>query len=147
MDFQLEYTRDGESRTWSRIWNFAPDQNYTLFVQAPLGTAMAEDPVCEVGCPYVVRGFDFDYTGILWLGDLIWRRDRWEADCTQIHESAWKKTLSDSKKERGNGPHTEELVRRLQRGYRILLSRAIRGTYVWFEDEETRAHVEGLLRS
>jgi DUF2075 family protein len=26
-----------------------------------------------------------------------------------------------------------------------LLSRAIRGTYVWFEDEETRTHVEGLL--
>lgn len=146
-DFQIEYTRDGEPRVWSRIWNFAPEQDYTLFVQAPPGCVMAEDPLAEVGCPYVVRGFDFDYIGVLWLSDLVWRRDHWEADPAHIHESAWKKTLSDSRKERGNGPSSTDLLRRLQRGYRILLSRAIRGAYVWFEDEETREHVRDLLVS
>lgn len=144
-DFQLEFVRDGDSRTWSRIWNFAPEQDYTLFVQAPSGSAMAEDSLCEIGCPYVVRGFDFDYVGVLWLSDLVWRRDRWVADPAHIHESAWKKTLANARKERGGGPETDELVRRLQRGYRILLSRAIRGAYVWFEDAETRAHIEKLL--
>ena len=34
------------------------------------------DPLCEVGCPYVVRGFDYDYVGVLWLSDLVWR-GRW----------------------------------------------------------------------
>lgn len=145
-DFQLRFTRDGEPRTWSSIWNFAPDQDYTLFVQAPPGSAMARDPLCEVGCPYVVRGFDFDYVGVLWLSDLVWRRDRWVADISQVHESAWRKTLAASKRERGSGPHTDELVRRLLRGYRILLSRAIRGCYVWFEDAETREYLETLLR-
>jgi DNA replication protein DnaC len=37
------------------------------------------------------------------------------------------------------------LEARLARAYRILLSRAIRGVYVWFEDEETRAYVESRL--
>jgi hypothetical protein len=146
-DFQLEFIRDGEPRTWARIWNFAPDQDYTLFVQAPAGSAMAEDPLCEVGCPYVVRGFDFDYTGVLWFSDLVWRRDRWEAQLAHIHESAWKKTLASARKEKGRGPNSEDLLRRLQRGYRILLSRAIRGSYVWFEDAETREHIEQMLRA
>jgi len=146
MDFQLEFSRDAEPRMWSRIWNFAPDQDYTLFVQASAGSAMAEDPLCEVGCPYVVRGFDFDYTGVLWLSDLVWRRDHWEAQLGHIHESAWKKTLASARKEKGRGPNGEDLLRRLQRGYRILLSRAIRGAYVWFEDEETREHFEQMLR-
>ncbi len=107
---------------------------------------MHGDPLCEVGCPYVVRGFDFDYVGVLWLSDLVWRRDHWEADPAHIHESAWKKTRSNSRKERGKGPETDELVRRLKRGYRILLSRAVRGAYLWFEDAETRVHIERLLR-
>jgi hypothetical protein len=144
-DFQLVYERAGEVQTWSRIWNYAPEQDYTLFVQAPPGSYMADDPLGEVGCPYVVRGFDFDYVGVLWLSDLVWRNDRWVANHAHIHESAWKKTRSGARKENGGGAVTDELVRRLQRGYRILLSRAIRGAYLWCEDAETRAHVEGLL--
>jgi DUF2075 family protein len=103
------------------------------------------DPLSEVGCPYVVRGFDFDCVGVLWLSDLVWRGDRWVADLAHIHESAWKKSRSSARKEKGGGPANDELVRRLQRGYRILLSRAIRGVYVWFEDAETRAKIEREL--
>ena len=108
---------------------------------------MANDPLCEVGCPYVVRGFDYDYTGVLWMSDLVWRGDRWVAQPEHIHESAWRKTLAAARRERGHGPNSDDLLRQLQRGYRILLSRAIRGTFVWFEDPETKAHIERLLRA
>ncbi len=144
-DFNLPYVRDGERRAWKRIWNYAPEEDYTLFVQAPAGSKMHVDPLCEVGCPYVVRGFDFDYVGVLWLSDLVWRKDRWVANLDHIHESAWKNTRSRARKEGGDGPNGRDLVRRLQRGYRILLSRAIHGAFVWFEDRETREHVESLL--
>ncbi len=144
-DFWIVYDRGGEAQTWSRIWNYAPEQDYTLFVQSPPGSYMANDPLGEVGCPYVVRGFDFDYVGVLWLSDLVWRGDRWVADLAHIHESAWKKSRASARKEKGSGRANDELVRRLQRGYRILLSRAIRGAHVWFEDAETRAKVEREL--
>ena len=56
--------------------------------------------------------------------------------------------VAQAKKEKGQvGPASEELLRRLQQVYRILLSRALRGVYVWFEDEETRQHVQSLLPS
>ena len=66
-DFNIRFTRDGQQRLWSKIWNYAPAEDYTLFVQAPPGTKMHDDPLSEVGCPYVVRGFDYAYLGVLWL--------------------------------------------------------------------------------
>lgn len=147
-DFYIRYRRSDGVREWARIWNFVTKENYRLFVQAPEGSRMAEDPLCEVGCPYVVRGFDYDYVGILWLSDLIWCEDRWVAQPDHVHESAWKNTLAGARREQRaglEGPAIEELIVRLQRAYRVLLSRAIRGVYLWFEDAETRDHVESRL--
>ncbi|NLD44624.1 MAG: DUF2075 domain-containing protein, partial [Chloroflexi bacterium] len=148
MDFHIPYRRDGKTLRWSRIWNFAPDADYELFVQAPPDSRMHDDPLSEVGCPYVVRGFDYDYVGVLWLRDLLWRDGRWTVDTSAVYESALRLTLGRAKKETKRsepGVATEDLVRQIARGYRVLLSRALAGAYVWFEDRETREHVEGLL--
>jgi len=138
MDFHLQYTRDGGEHAWSRVWNYAPNGDYSLFVQAPHDSAMGADPLCEVGCPYVVRGFDYDYLGVIWGADLIWR-DGWTVDLKRVHETAWRKTLAAAKK--GSPEAEAQIVIRLQRAYRILLSRAIRGVGVWFEDAQTRDRI------
>jgi hypothetical protein len=145
MDFDITFARNGTQHRWAKIWNYAPDSDYTLFVQAPVGSAMQSDPLCEVGCPYVIRGFDYDYLGLLWMRDLIWRDGAWYADPEQIHETAWRKTLAAAKRKNAPAKAREDLTNRLLRGYRILLSRAIRGVHVWFEDDETRDHVESML--
>lgn len=143
-DFNIPYARGEHRHIWTRIWNHAPEQDYSLFIQAPPGSQTALDPLCEVGCPYVVRGFDFDYVGLLWFSDLVWRGDRWKMNLEHVHETAWRLALSAARKRRSGAEH--EVIERLKRGYRILLSRAMRGTYVWFEDAETRAKVETMLR-
>jgi hypothetical protein len=142
-DFNLPYERDGARKTWTRIWNYAPDGDYSLFIQAPDGSPTHTDPLCEVGCPYVLRGFDFHYVGLLWLSDLVWRDTRWRVNLEHVHESAWRLAVSAAKKRKSGAE--DEVIRRLQRGYRILLSRAMLGTYVWFEDDETREHMSTLL--
>ncbi|MEN9666158.1 MAG: hypothetical protein RLZZ326_2521, partial [Planctomycetota bacterium] len=93
MDFHIPLPGTSPVHHWSRIWNYAPDENYSIFIQRPEGTAMHADPLCEVGCPYVVRGFDFDYLGLLWMGDLVRRGDEWKHQLPHIHETAWKKTI------------------------------------------------------
>ena len=55
MDFHEPYTEGRKRRYWSRIWNYCPRADYSLFVQAPIGSQMATNPLGEVGCPYVVR--------------------------------------------------------------------------------------------
>lgn len=135
--------RRGEPPSWHRVWNYLPDNNYTGFIQAPLESQVAKDPLCEVGCPYVVRGFDFDHVGVVWLSDLVWRDGRWEVNLDQVHESALKKTLARAR--RGDAVARVRVTQSLKRCYRILLTRAIRGMHVWFEDAETESRVRQLL--
>lgn len=142
-DFHFSWTRDKQYYSWSRIWNYAPKEDYTRFIQAPPGSHMAADPLCEVGCPYVLRGFDYDYLGVLWLSDLVWREGKWVAQLEHVKETAFKRTLQ--KANRGEGANDPDLLLRLKRGYRILLTRALKGLYVWFEDAETREYVQSLL--
>ncbi len=142
-DFCIPVSASDGVKTWSRVWNYTPGEDYSIFIQAPRGSAIERDQLCEVGCPYVLRGFDFDYVGLLWMSDLVWRDRRWSVNLEHVHESAWRLARSAARK--GRAGAEAEVIRRLQRGYRILLSRAMRGTYVWFEDEETRAHMERAL--
>lgn len=150
MDFAIKCTAEGRPLLWYKPWNVVPGgDDYAAFIQALPQSAMGRDMLSEVGCPYVVRGFDWDYIGLLWLGDLVWRTDRWVANPKSTFESAWNKTLAAAKKEAkrkvADGPGMRELQTRVARGYRILLTRAIRGVYVWCEDDETRDHLAKAL--
>jgi len=146
-DFKIQYRRDGQDKLWTRIWNFAPGGDYSLYIQRPAGSKMHDDPLCEVGCPYVVRGFDYDYLGVLWMSDLVRRGDRWVAQEDHIFETAWPRTMKAARDNADSLEHPSvlRLLHRLARGYRILLSRAIHGVYVWVEDEETRHYLQTRL--
>ena len=144
LDFELSVPDGtGGKTTWHRPWNFAPGEDYTMFIQGTTRSKIAEDPVAEVGCPYVVRGFDFDYLGVLWLEDLVWRKDRWVYQLPHIHETALKVTIADAKKGINHG--RERLLERIQRGYRILLTRALKGIFLYVHDKETRDHLRASL--
>jgi DUF2075 family protein len=41
--------------------------------------ANREDQLGEVGCIYSVQGFEFDFVGVIWGPDLVWRDGRWVA--------------------------------------------------------------------
>jgi len=144
MDFHEPYIDGGERRHWSKIWNFAPDADYTLFVQAPLGSEMAGDPLAEVGCPYVVRNFDYDYIGLLWFSDLVWRTDRWVVNLEHVHETG----ISRIKGRAARNPASQDyadVLDAVTSAYRILLTRAVKGLFVWCEDEETRGYLQKRL--
>ncbi|MCU7492868.1 MAG: DUF2075 domain-containing protein [Ignavibacteria bacterium] len=144
-DFCIPIKTNGKTRYWSKIWNYAPNQDYTHFVQAPPESKMHTDPLAEVGCPYVIRGFDYDYLGILWLEDLVWRKDAWKVNPEHIHESAIKNSKAKAKKQKGNAEVNDILIEKILRGYRILLTRALKGKYLWVKDEETREHLKEIL--
>lgn len=150
-DFAIRVQRGRDSQTWTRRWNYVPrGTDYTFFVQAPPGSPMAADPLAEVGCPYVVRGFDFDWIGLLWLSDLVWRSGQWRVQLEHVHETGITAALRGARKEvivGGEGRDYREVLRRTQQAYRILLTRAIKGVVIWFEDAETREHFRQLLEA
>ena len=168
-DVDCDFNFENEDGTiFKRHWN--NPERMDIFVQAPPYTKMHEDPLCEVGCPYEIRGFDFDYIGLLWLEDVIWRTDKWMVDMSRTLDGANKNSSSHARNEqieirkrqgyRGeDAKHipliplctdgasvTARFLRRVVQAYRILLTRAVRGVFIYIRDQETRAHVRELLR-
>jgi uncharacterized protein len=149
MDFQEPYQVDGETRIWRRVWNvLGPHDDYTWYVSAHGAGRIAHDPLCEVGCPYVVRGFDYDYVGILWLNDLAWRGHRWRVDPNAVEETGFITQVRAARSEAargGEGRATAEVFQRVTQAYRVLFTRALKGVYVWVPDEETRGHLASSI--
>jgi DUF2075 family protein len=77
----------------------------------------------QVGTVYTAQGFEFDYIGVIVGHDLTydWDSQQWEAVPQNSHDTQVKR----------NNP---DLVRHLQNVYRVLLSRAHKGVYVYFMD-------------
>lgn len=144
-DFFVPVRVGNNTDNWSRIWNYIPNNgaNYTSFIRAPARSRMHDDMLAEVGCPYVVRGFDFDYIGLLWFGDLKRRNGRWVVDLDHVFETGLNRHKQRAQREQDpHGPAHQALIEKLLQGYRILLTRAMRGMFVWFEDAETRQYIE-----
>ena len=70
------YLPDKDGKYWSRVWN-TPGE----FVAPVTNLETLNDPLCEVGYPQEIRGWDFAYFGILWLDDLLWREEKWALRC------------------------------------------------------------------
>ncbi len=149
-DIVIPYEENQETKTWAKIWNFVPNNgsDYSVYIQGREGSRMQSDPLCEVGCPYAVRGFDWDYVGILWFSDLVIdpANCRWLVDPNHVHETGFKNLTSRAHNEREpDGLHHKNLLTAVAQCYRILLTRPIRGVYLWFEDPSTRRYIESVM--
>ncbi len=148
-DFAIVYDDSGAKKVWSKVWNFIPRQgaDYATFIQGVVGSRIHDDPLCEVGCPYAVRGFDWDYVGILWLSDLIYKGGKHlEVGVEHVHESGIRGLVTRAAEEADpQGPHHYNLKQAVTQYYRILLTRPIRGVFLWFEDPNTRAFIKKCI--
>jgi len=87
--------------------------------------------------PTASRRSEFDYVGVIFGRDLRWdpASDSWVADQGSSHDSMVK---------RAKGDDFAELVKRT---YRVLLTRGMKGCYVYFEDRQTQTHVDARMRA
>jgi len=144
VDFEIPVETSQGWIPWRKYWNLKEGGfGYVAFVQAPPGSAMYGDTLSQIGCPYVVRGFDYGYVGILWLGDLRATSNRLVPDLKHVHETQLK--LTKAAVRRGEQGAEQQLDIAVKQAYRILLTRGLKGVYVWFEDAATRKHVEAAL--
>jgi hypothetical protein len=135
---------DVEIGAWRRPWNEKPPEQRKPVRPPPRAdrhpyTLWATDParIREIGCIYSAQGFEFDYCGVILGNDLVWRGEHaWLADKTMSSDPALlRRRLS------------EDAVRALlSHTYRVLLTRGIKGTFVYSTDAETRALFRQLLR-
>lgn len=94
----------------------------------------------QIGCVHTIQGLEFDYIGVIIGNDLRYNRatGKVEAVWNEYKDKAGKKGLK-------NDPMTfNALVKNI---YRILLSRGMRGCYVFCRDKNLRDYLQGLYDS
>src|SRR3989344_9670193 len=82
--------------------------------------------VNQIGSIYTIQGFEFDYVGVIIGSDLVYNFD----NQTWI---ARRENSADAVVKRGG----EKLETLLKNTYRVLLTRGMKGCYVYFVDKDT----------
>jgi len=131
LDANGQLPRDVKIGTFQRAWNARPD-----LTGLPVGVPKADywayevGGLDQVGCIYTAQGFEFDYVGVIWGRDLRFdpTTSEWIGD----------KTISCDRPVLRSG---EQFLALVKNTYRVLLSRGMKGCFVYFEDPETEKFV------
>jgi DUF2075 family protein len=117
-------------------WEGKP--GYTLAKGIPPAHWWAYDPdgVNQVGCIYTIQGFEFDYVGVIFGKDLVYDPEAGE----------WIGRPGNSADSMVKGTK-EDFVRYAKNVYRTLLTRGMKGCYVYFMDKDTEAHFRSMIET
>lgn len=120
---------------WSRPWNLKSDR---AVGGAPPSALWATDPAGfgQVGCVYTAQGFEYDWNGVIFGPDLVWRFDHWETVRSANKDPDFRNTKKVS---------DEEFHRLVLNVYKVLLTRGMIGTLVHSVDPETQRHLKSLI--
>lgn len=118
-------------------WNLATDGMRYL---------IAENSVSEIGCIHTCQGLELDYIGVIIGNDLIVRNDKVLTDFTQRARSD--KSLSGIVGlHRRNPEKAYEIADNIIKNtYRTLLTRGMKGCYVYFTDKETADYFRSRIQ-
>lgn len=112
---------------YRRPWNARHDA-VNLPANVPKAQYWAHDPngIDQIGCVYTAQGFEFDYVGVIFGNDIVYKFDEgnWIGD---------PKNSRDPVVKRAKG----KFIDLVKNTYRVLLSRGLKGCYVYFLDPDT----------
>ncbi|MBN2101480.1 MAG: DUF2075 domain-containing protein [Candidatus Aenigmarchaeota archaeon] len=121
---------------WETHDKINPPEGYVRWYE----WAYKPEGIKQVGCIYTAQGFEFDYIGVIVGPDLKYSKDE---DCLIADREETKDPVLKRSKEK-----FDEYVKNI---YRVLMSRGMKGCYVYFVDKEvekyfkSRIIVEGSL--
>lgn len=121
--------------SWSKPWNVKSDR---AVGGAPPSALWATDPAGfgQVGCIYTAQGFEYDWNGVIFGPDLVWRDDHWETVRSANKDPDFRNTKKVS---------NEEFHRLVLNVYKVLLTRGMTGTLVYSVDAETQRFLSSLI--
>jgi hypothetical protein len=119
---------------WHRPWN-AKRLTAKGDVPPSLLWATAPGGFEQVGCVYTAQGLEYDWAGIIFGDDLVWRDGTWRA----VPE------VSRDRKLKSKSKTHEDFARSVRNAYTVLLTRAMRGAVVYSTDPATQAMLRDLI--
>lgn len=120
---------------FKRPWNARPDAG-RLAPGIPKAPVWAYDlnGINQIGCIYTAQGFEFDYIGVIFGKDLAFNFDlqKWEGRFEYSHDTVVKKAK-------------KSFIDFVKNTYRVLLTRGMKGCYVYFMDKDTERFVKSRI--
>lgn len=119
---------------FQRPWNAKPEAR-RLARDIPPSHLWAYDPrgAKQIGCVYTAQGFEFDYIGVIFGPDLVYRHGQGWIGCPDAS--------NDTVVRRSKG----SFVDLVKNTYRVLFTRGLKGCYVYFTDKETEQFVRSRM--
>jgi DUF2075 family protein len=129
--YDIEYPAEG----FQMQWNLASDSSLWI---------MKDDSINQVGCIHTCQGLEIDYVGVIIGPDLLIRDGKVVTDPSKRASSdksvfGWKKRMKEAPEQA-----TAELDLIIKNTYRTLMTRGMKGCYIFSEDEETRNWFRGI---
>lgn len=119
---------------WHRPWNNKSERR--LDGAPPSYLWASEDGgFGQVGCVYTAQGFEYDWNGVIFGPDLVWRDDHLVSDVRASRDPVFR------------GKAAAEFDANVRNVYKVLLTRGMLGTVVTSTDPETRALLRQLVGS
>ena len=89
----------------------------------------------EVGCIHTTQGYDINYAGVILGSEIVYRNNRIEIVKENYYDKNGKRTIVDE----------EELKKYIINIYKTILTRGIRGTYIYICDEALREYFKRYI--
>jgi DUF2075 family protein len=129
--YDIEFPAEG----FQMQWNLASDSSLWI---------MKDDSINQVGCIHTCQGLEIDYVGVIIGPDLLIRDGKVVTDPSKRASSdksvfGWKKRMKEAPEQA-----TAELDLIIKNTYRTLMTRGMKGCYIFSEDEETRNWFRGI---
>jgi hypothetical protein len=124
--------RDVKIGNWSKPWNVKGDRGVGGYMS---GELWAIDPkgFDQIGCVYTAQGFEYDWNGVIFGPDLVWRSGAWASSSTGSKDPAMRGVSADQ---------FDILVKNT---YKVLLTRGLIGTILYSTDSETQIYLKSLF--
>ncbi|GAA4148231.1 DUF2075 domain-containing protein [Actinomadura keratinilytica] len=119
---------------WARPWNVKGDRAVGSAPPSPLW-ASQDGGFEQVGCVYTAQGFEYDWNGVIFGPDLVYRDGRLVTVRSASRDPALRKRdVSDAQ--------ADKLIRNT---YKVLLTRGMVGTVLYSVDRETQEFLARLV--
>jgi len=110
-------------------WNLASDSSLWI---------LKDESINQIGCIHTCQGLEIDYIGVIIGPDLIIRNGKVHTDVSKRASSdrsvfGWKKYIKQNPEE---APIVLDAI--IKNTYRTLMTRGMKGCFIFSEDEETR---------
>lgn len=107
-----------------------------------------ENAFDQVGSVYTAQGLDYDYIGFIWYKDLYWNENenRWRFNLDVVQDPTFKREATDYLNKNNHSKASYDfIVEIIFNQYYVLLTRARKGIYIWFDNEATKQKFQSII--